>query len=186
MSASRPASARGRPDGPLHALEHGVVDFRLTRDSTSSGRPAAKGPRQGTLTAIGGGQDRGMSPQLGGFRAGAVPHPSLAERAPRLPGLDQPHRRHRRRGEPDDALPDLRGVFRVRRVTLEDCVWRIWNDGPSGSSGRFSGSFSDDGDTLPGAPSALGPHSTATKRVACACREERPSSDRGVGSPAGG
>jgi hypothetical protein len=45
---------------------------------------------------------------------------------------------------------DSRGVFRVYRVSLEDGVWRIWGDGPSGFSGRFSGSFSDDGDTLSG------------------------------------
>jgi hypothetical protein len=45
---------------------------------------------------------------------------------------------------------DSRGVFRVYRVGLEDGVWRIWGDGPSGFSGRFSGSFSDDGDTLSG------------------------------------
>jgi hypothetical protein len=45
---------------------------------------------------------------------------------------------------------DSRGVFRVYRVSLEDGVWRIWGDGPSGVSGRFSGSFSDDGDTLSG------------------------------------
>lgn len=45
---------------------------------------------------------------------------------------------------------DSRGVFRVYRATMEDGVWRFWGDGPSGFSGRFSGSLSEDGDTLSG------------------------------------
>jgi hypothetical protein len=45
---------------------------------------------------------------------------------------------------------DSRGVFRLYRTSLEDGVWKIWGDGPSGFSGRFSGTFSDDGDTLSG------------------------------------
>jgi hypothetical protein len=45
---------------------------------------------------------------------------------------------------------DSHGVFRVYRVSLDDGVWRIWGDGPSGFSGRFSGSFSDDGATRSG------------------------------------
>ena len=45
---------------------------------------------------------------------------------------------------------DSRGVFRVYRTGFEDGAWKMWGDGPPGFSGRFSGSFSDDGDTLAG------------------------------------
>ena len=45
---------------------------------------------------------------------------------------------------------DSRGSFRVARVSMEGGVWRIWSGGPSGLSQRFSGSFSDEGDTLSG------------------------------------
>lgn len=45
---------------------------------------------------------------------------------------------------------DSRGVFRHYRTSVEDGVWKIWGAGPAGFSGRFSGTFSDDGATLSG------------------------------------
>jgi hypothetical protein len=45
---------------------------------------------------------------------------------------------------------DSRGVFRPYRTSFEDGVWKMWGHGPPGFSGRFSGRFNDDGDTLSG------------------------------------
>ena len=42
---------------------------------------------------------------------------------------------------------DSRGVHRVSRVEAGLGVWRVWRDWP-GFSQRFTGTFSDDGDTM--------------------------------------
>jgi hypothetical protein len=44
---------------------------------------------------------------------------------------------------------DYRGVYRVYAVSLEEDQWRFWRDVPSFSQ-RFTGTFSDDGDTITG------------------------------------
>jgi hypothetical protein len=44
---------------------------------------------------------------------------------------------------------DRRGVHRVYAVSLADGQWRFWRDAP-GFSQRFTGTFSDDGDTITG------------------------------------
>ena len=44
---------------------------------------------------------------------------------------------------------DARGVFRVYQMSLTNGVWKIWRDAP-GFSQRFTGTFSDDGDTING------------------------------------
>jgi hypothetical protein len=44
---------------------------------------------------------------------------------------------------------DSRGVHRVYRVGASEAEWRIWRDAP-GFSQRFTGRFSDGGDTLSG------------------------------------
>jgi hypothetical protein len=41
-------------------------------------------------------------------------------------------------------------VFRVYRTSMEGGVWKLWGDGPEGFSGRFSGTSSDDGNSLSG------------------------------------
>jgi hypothetical protein len=54
-------------------------------------------------------------------------------------------------GVTDDRLSmhyfDTRGVFRVYSVDAVPGLWRFWRDDP-GFSQRFTGTFSDDGDTL--------------------------------------
>jgi hypothetical protein len=44
---------------------------------------------------------------------------------------------------------DYRGVFRVYEVGLDGTSWRYWRDAP-GFAQRFTGTFSDDGDTIDG------------------------------------
>jgi hypothetical protein len=44
---------------------------------------------------------------------------------------------------------DSRGVFRVYQVSADDQTWRIWRDAP-GFSQRFTGTFSDGGNTIAG------------------------------------
>ena len=44
---------------------------------------------------------------------------------------------------------DSRGVFRVYDASVDDETWRIWRDAP-GFSQRFTGAFSDGGDTIDG------------------------------------
>lgn len=50
---------------------------------------------------------------------------------------------------------DSRGVARVYKMSFEDAVWTLWRDGPDFSpldfSQRFTGTFSDDGQTIAGA-----------------------------------
>ena len=50
---------------------------------------------------------------------------------------------------------DSRGVARVYKMSLEDGLWKLWRDSPDfsplGFSQRYTGSFSDDGDTISGA-----------------------------------
>jgi len=42
---------------------------------------------------------------------------------------------------------DERGVSRIYQTSLENGVWRFWRDAP-GFSQRFSGTFSDNGNTI--------------------------------------
>ena len=42
---------------------------------------------------------------------------------------------------------DSRGVYRVYQVSLRDGTWNVWRDAP-GFSQRFTGTFSDDGNTI--------------------------------------
>lgn len=44
---------------------------------------------------------------------------------------------------------DARGVFRVYEMTLSNEEWELWRDAP-GFSQRFTGTFTDDGDTITG------------------------------------
>jgi hypothetical protein len=44
---------------------------------------------------------------------------------------------------------DSRGVHRVYGVSFNDSAWRMWRNAP-GFSQRFTGTFSDDGDTIDG------------------------------------
>src|ERR1043165_1079957 len=44
---------------------------------------------------------------------------------------------------------DSRGVFRLYQVSADEHAWRFWRDSP-GFSQRFTGTFSDDGDTIVG------------------------------------
>ncbi|WP_227357154.1 hypothetical protein [Haladaptatus salinisoli] len=44
---------------------------------------------------------------------------------------------------------DSRDVFRVYHMSLSDGVWKIWRDTP-GFAQRFTGTFSEDGDTIEG------------------------------------
>lgn len=44
---------------------------------------------------------------------------------------------------------DARDIFRVYQMSLSDGVWKLWRDAP-GFSQRFTGTFSDDGDTING------------------------------------
>jgi hypothetical protein len=50
---------------------------------------------------------------------------------------------------------DSRGVARVYKMSLEDGVWKLWRDEPDLSpldfSQRYTGTFSDDGQTITGA-----------------------------------
>jgi hypothetical protein len=55
---------------------------------------------------------------------------------------------------PDDAAGtycvlhyDSRGVSRIYQMTLAERVWKVWRDFP-GFSQRFSGTFSEDGNTI--------------------------------------
>jgi hypothetical protein len=55
---------------------------------------------------------------------------------------------------PDDAAGtycvlhyDSRGVSRIYQMSLSDGVWKVWRDFP-GFSQRFSGTFSEDGNTI--------------------------------------
>jgi hypothetical protein len=56
-------------------------------------------------------------------------------------------------GVTDDRLSmhyfDSRGVFRVYSVAMSPSTWRFWRDAPDFSQ-RFTGTFSDDGDTITG------------------------------------
>jgi hypothetical protein len=47
---------------------------------------------------------------------------------------------------------DSRGVYRVYSVSLDQTGWRYWRDAPAPDdlSQRFTGTFSDDGDTITG------------------------------------
>jgi hypothetical protein len=49
---------------------------------------------------------------------------------------------------------DSRGVARVYKMSFEDGVWKLWRDNPDFSpldfSQRYTGTFSDDGDTITG------------------------------------
>jgi len=46
---------------------------------------------------------------------------------------------------------DQRGVYRVYAVSLDQDTWRFWRDAaPPDLSQRFSGAFSDDGNTITG------------------------------------
>jgi hypothetical protein len=42
---------------------------------------------------------------------------------------------------------DSRGVYRVMKMSLRDGTWKVWRDEP-GFSQRFTGTFSDDGNTI--------------------------------------
>ena len=44
---------------------------------------------------------------------------------------------------------DSRGVYRVYEVSLSGGTWRFWRDAP-GFSQRFTGTFSEDGDSMKG------------------------------------
>jgi hypothetical protein len=44
---------------------------------------------------------------------------------------------------------DARGVYRVYQMSLSERVWKIWRNA-RGFSQRFTGTFSDDGDTING------------------------------------
>jgi hypothetical protein len=44
---------------------------------------------------------------------------------------------------------DARDVFRVYQMSLNDGVWKVWRDAP-GFFQRFTGTFSDDGQTITG------------------------------------
>ena len=56
-------------------------------------------------------------------------------------------------GEFEDGLAlhyfDSRGVHRIYGVSFTDGVWRMWRNEP-GFSQRFTGTFSEDGDTIEG------------------------------------
>ena len=46
---------------------------------------------------------------------------------------------------------DSRGVYRVYTASLEQATWRYWRDAPAPDlSQRFTGTFSDDGNTITG------------------------------------
>jgi hypothetical protein len=45
---------------------------------------------------------------------------------------------------------DSRGVHRIYEMTLEDGVWKLWRDSPDPFPQRFTGTFSDDGQTITG------------------------------------
>jgi len=46
---------------------------------------------------------------------------------------------------------DERGVYRVYATSLDEAAWRFWRDAsPPDLSQRFTGTFSDDGDTITG------------------------------------
>jgi hypothetical protein len=46
---------------------------------------------------------------------------------------------------------DYRGVYRVYAASLEQATWRYWREASAPDfSQRFSGTFSDDGDTITG------------------------------------
>ena len=57
----------------------------------------------------------------------------------------------RDRGEPRLRMHyfDSRGVFRLYEASADEQAWRFWRDSP-GFSQRFTGTFSDDGDTIVG------------------------------------
>ena len=42
---------------------------------------------------------------------------------------------------------DSRGVYRVYQMSVGDGAWKVWRDAP-GFSQRFTGTFSDDGNTI--------------------------------------
>jgi hypothetical protein len=44
---------------------------------------------------------------------------------------------------------DSRGVFRDYETRMDDGAWRVWRDAP-GFAQRFTGTLSDDGDTIDG------------------------------------
>ena len=54
-------------------------------------------------------------------------------------------------GEPPLTMHyfDSRGVFRVYQAHVDDGAWRLWRDA-SGFSQRFTGVFSDEGETIVG------------------------------------
>jgi hypothetical protein len=46
---------------------------------------------------------------------------------------------------------DSRGVYRVYAASLDQAAWRFWRDAPAPDlSQRFTGTFSDDGNTITG------------------------------------
>ena len=46
---------------------------------------------------------------------------------------------------------DERGVYRVYATSLDEAAWRFWRDAsPPDLSQRFTGTFSDDGNTITG------------------------------------
>jgi hypothetical protein len=46
---------------------------------------------------------------------------------------------------------DSRGVYRVYAASLDQATWRFWRDAPAPDlSQRFTGTFSDDGNTITG------------------------------------
>jgi hypothetical protein len=48
------------------------------------------------------------------------------------------------------AYADARGVHRVYRMSLNDGVWKIWGQSGPEFFQRFTGTFSDDGNTITG------------------------------------
>ncbi|GAA4899948.1 hypothetical protein LX16_0665 [Stackebrandtia albiflava] len=52
-------------------------------------------------------------------------------------------------GEYTQCYSDSRGVHRIYRMTFDGREWRLWRDVP-GFAQRFTGRFSDDGDTIEG------------------------------------
>jgi hypothetical protein len=52
-------------------------------------------------------------------------------------------------GQPSMHCFDHRGVHRMYAVSRSEGPWRFWRDAP-GFSQRFTGAFSDDGDTITG------------------------------------
>jgi hypothetical protein len=45
---------------------------------------------------------------------------------------------------------DSRGVHRIYEMTLDDGLWKLWRDAPDPFPQRYTGTFSDDGNTIAG------------------------------------